>query len=179
MSITHMHAGNTDRENNARSGQVAQLLNFIKANSPSANSVILMGDFNMSPKRNVKSRKELQPSVHYSDDEDMRRRTATFQTLIEKSGLIDAIDNVKQSTNDFEDCKQKYERLTKKAMPTGDDTRCLIMRDEIDRILYRPGSNHNLKLLQIRKDSFQFLDSEGKELSDGNPNVVIFQISKK
>ncbi|MCA9506830.1 MAG: endonuclease/exonuclease/phosphatase family protein [Myxococcales bacterium] len=170
---THMHAGDKIVEHEARLKQIKQLINFINDNSSPDSSVILMGDFNMSPKREGKTRKQLKPSGHYSDQEDMIRRTSAFDQLIKGLGFTDAIDSITENKNVTAICKENYEKITSKKAKGGT---CRQQPDEIDRILYRPGK-YKLKLLGLRKDADRFLNDKGKRLSDGNPNVAIFQLS--
>lgn len=51
---THLHAGSDPAVQVARLAQKRQMAEFIKANSPEAHSVILMGDMNSRPPRGPK-----------------------------------------------------------------------------------------------------------------------------
>ena len=94
-----MEAGESPAAQIARQGQAKQVIEFVSQHSPSDHAVILMGDFNMGPFRPGKSWQSYRPN-HYASEEDMKSRTAAFETM--KNGLLlrDAADELHRKTDD-------------------------------------------------------------------------------
>lgn len=146
---THMQAGDSVSENEARRGQAIQLVDFIKRHSTIGHSVLVIGDFNMSPQRRGRPFKDFHPN-HYSNDRDMRERTASFQFVIDELGMTDVHDAL------------LHDKI-----------------DDIERMLFRSGSNHDLRPLALAKVLKHFSSAVGKPLSDGMPLAVSFSLERK
>lgn len=85
-----MQAGHSDSEQSSRDQQTRQLCEFIRRNSllEENRRVVLVGDMNMGPARNV----DLSGySVHYSSPLDAQRRVGTYEMLKRETGLRDVV----------------------------------------------------------------------------------------
>lgn len=115
LYTTHMQAGYTDSENRARREQAKQVIEFVNRHSPREHSVLIVGDFNMSPKRPDRKFEDFKPQ-HYSHERDMIQRTDSFQLMLEGLELTDVQDLLEP----------------KKV-------------DEIERMVFRAGCNHEFR----------------------------------
>lgn len=116
---THMQAGDTDRENKARREQALQVVEFVNKHSLPEHSVLIVGDFNMSPLRTDRKFDEYKPK-HYSHDRDMIQRTSSFKLIMDGLLLTDIHDSLMSDRP-----------------------------DEIERMLFRSGCAHDFKPQKI------------------------------
>lgn len=139
---THMQAGDTDGAHVAQSFQADELVAFIAAHTPSSHTLVLHGDFNMSPARPGKRFEDFTPN-HYSNEADMLSRTTSFQKVIDQLHLNDASDVLFGP-----------------------------VRDHIDRVLYRAAAGVKVTPLSWEDRGPLFVDPSGASLSDSMPLVV-------
>jgi endonuclease/exonuclease/phosphatase family metal-dependent hydrolase len=144
---THMQAGDSDGAHAAQAGQADELVAFIRAHSPAEHTVVLHGDFNMSPARPAKAFEDFEPN-HYSNAADMLARTANFQKIIDELGLTDVSDKLFGP-----------------------------VRDHIDRVLFRAARGVEAKALSWEDQASRFVDAKGAALSDSMPLVVELELS--
>lgn len=88
---THMEAGASAAAQVARRGQAKQVVEFVTRHSPPEHAVVLMGDFNMGPRRSGKAWRDY---GHYSSEEDLGGRTWAFESMRSGLKLSDAADQV-------------------------------------------------------------------------------------
>lgn len=144
---THMEAGASPAAQRARLGQADQVIKFVSKHSPPDHAVILMGDFNMGPRRPGKRWKDYRPN-HYSSEEDTKARTAAFEKMRVGLQLRDAAD----------DCYGPVD-------------------DGIERLLYREGTRCKIEPLECEFDTRRFRRPDGSQLSDGSPLVARLRIT--
>jgi len=143
---THMEAGDTPEAQVARHAQARQMVEYVSANSPGDRSVIIVGDFNMGPRRAGKVFGQYNPQ-HYSTAEDLEARTAAFEIMREGLSLRDALDEVLGPVD-----------------------------DGIERFMFRAGTGHKLTPLTWHQEGERFRRADGSGLSDGAPSLVRFRI---
>jgi len=146
---THMEAGDTDAAQRARLGQAAELVAFVKSNSPPSHAVILAGDFNMGPFRAGKGWRDYRPN-HYASEKDMKSRTSAFKHVREVLALRDMLDELFGPVN-----------------------------DDIERYLFRNGTGCHLEPLACQRDNVNFRREDGSSLSDGSPLVARFRVTTR
>lgn len=147
--LTHMEAGDRGEAQVARMEQALQVVDFVKRHSPETHAVLLAGDFNMMPLRPAKTPKEYSPA-HFTDEADLKGRTAAFQTMYEGLNLRDASDELYGP-----------------------------VRDDIERFLFRAPTGAKMEALSLEQDHQHFKRSDGSPLSDGSPYIVRFRLSSQ
>lgn len=145
--LTHMEAGDTPAAQVARMAQAEQVVEFVTRHSPAEHAVLLAGDFNMMPLRPQKQPKDYSPA-HFTDEADLRGRTAAFQVMYEGLGLRDASDELFGP-----------------------------VRDDIERFLFRAPKGARMEALRLEQDHVRFKRTDGSPLSDGAPYLVQFRLS--
>ena len=138
----HFDAGASAGAQRSRKAQGAQLAEFVRSNSPAEHSVIVVGDFNMGPARPGKPWEAFDP-LWYHSEEDARARTQTFDRMLRDLDFQDAADRIHGP-----------------------------LLDDVDRVLYRPGTGQTLEPLSWSRAGDRFVDDHGRPLSDHVPIVV-------
>jgi len=146
---THMQAEDYCGGTRARMDQAQQIYEFITENSPKTHSVILIGDFNMSPQRFSRDVVCFRQQ-HEALSEQTIFRNFTFSMLQESLNLTDLSDTLFPNKFDY-----------------------------VDRILYRSGSEADLSPISIETELEYFTDEQARPLSDGTPIVGTFSIGIK
>ena len=146
---THMQASDGDDGHEARYDQALQMVEFVNRNSPASHSVLVVGDFNMSPMREYFASDKF-ISHHYRTVEIRILRTYAFSLMQRSLGLTDLSDFLSEKAD-----------------------------EEIERILYRSGVNHELVPLGISNQTVRFKDEHDGFLSNGIPLVGTFAIRAK
>jgi len=145
--LTHMEAGDRGEAQMARMDQALQVVDFVKRHSPETHAVLLAGDFNMMPLRPAKTPKEYSPA-HFTDEADLKGRTAAFQAMYEGLNLRDASDELYGP-----------------------------VRDDIERFLFRAPTGAKMEAVSLTQDHEHFKRADGSPLSDGSPYIVRFRLS--
>jgi endonuclease/exonuclease/phosphatase family metal-dependent hydrolase len=127
--------------------QADELVAFVQAHSPAGHSVMVHGDFNMSPARPGRAWQDYSPN-HYASEGDMLARTAVFSGIMDQLSLADASDTLFGPTMDY-----------------------------IDRVLFRAGDGAEVEPLEWRDNGERFVDSAGEPLSDSAPVSVRFRLT--
>ncbi|MFO0949166.1 MAG: endonuclease/exonuclease/phosphatase family protein [Planctomycetota bacterium] len=144
---THMEAGHSQAAQRARLDQARHMVEFVAKHSPAGHAVIVMGDFNMGPRRAGKNWKEHTP-CHYNSEEDFVHRTAAYQVMFDGLKAKDASDVLHGPTD-----------------------------DGIERLLFREGTLCKMEPLSCGFDGETFRRENGTSLSDGSPLIVRLRIS--
>jgi endonuclease/exonuclease/phosphatase family metal-dependent hydrolase len=143
----HLDAGSSPEAQHSRRAQAAQLASFVRAHSPPQHSVIVVGDFNMSPSRPGKPWTGFDP-LRYHSAADALARTRTFDGMLRDLGFRDAADELHGP------------RL-----------------DDVDRVLYRAGTGQTLEPLEWSRVAGRFVDDGGNSLSDHLPIAVRMRLA--
>lgn len=143
---THMQAEDGHGGALARIDQAKQIVEFINENSKAEHSIILIGDFNMSPQR------------FHRDVANFKQKnnTPSEQVILKNFAFT-----MMQESLNLEDLS---------------DTLLLNELDDYDRILFKSGSEHKLKPISIEKPLAYFTDEHAELLSDGTPIVGTFSL---
>jgi endonuclease/exonuclease/phosphatase family metal-dependent hydrolase len=146
---THMEAGASKEAHTAQMGQARQMIEIINRHSPPEHAVILMGDFNIGPRREGKPWRADSPG-HYFSEEDMLARTAAFEVMRSGLSLRDAADEIHGPKD-----------------------------EGIERLLFREGTRCRIEPLSCEVDAKNFRRADGNRLSDGSPLVVRLRVTPK
>ncbi len=152
---THMEAGSSAEAAEARYLQVEELAAFVGRNSPPEHSVIFLGDFNMRPLRD------------YHTDADIDSKLLGFQLIMEGlgEGFRDASDEINGIPVSL--TAENYDAPWRRSPGSGED---------IDRILFRPGTGVSLEPLHWEKHVEAFRADSGEPLSDHDLVSVRFRL---
>jgi len=145
----HFDAGSSLGAQQSRGRQGRQLAEFVRRNSPPEHSLIVVGDFNMSPHRDGKPWTDYEPRWYHSE-RDMRARTRVFDSIVRELALRDASDEVHGPT-----------------------------LDDVDRVLFRAGEGQTLEPLGCDRAAAEFVDARGRPLSDHVPVVVRLRLARE
>lgn len=145
---THMQAEDAQGGTLARIDQAKQIVEFINASSPMTHSVILIGDFNMSPQRFLRDVANFKQKDTMPNEQTILRNFA-FTMMQESLELVDLADAL--LPNEL---------------------------DDYDRILFRSGKGYELKPISIEKHCAHFKDEHHQALSDATPIVGTFSIKE-
>lgn len=144
---THMEAGHSPAAHEARMDQARQMVEFVNKHSPPDHAAVVMGDFNMGPRRAGKNWREHTP-CHYASEEDFLARTAAYEVMFRGLHAKDAFDEVHGPKD-----------------------------DGIERLLYREGTRCHILPLACSVEGELFKREDGSSLSDGSPLVVRLRIT--
>lgn len=99
---THMQAGSGQAGHIATGEQTAQLIACIQKYTPSENGLILLGDFNMGPKRGDLTYDKYNPP--YDTHENMVAATTKFEFLKSSLNVVDVADFLGVTGDQFDRC---------------------------------------------------------------------------
>ncbi len=144
---THMVAAKTPSSMEARRGQARELIDFVNANTPADDALLLLGDFNMRHSRGDGQHPEIVAGTV----------PARFDTLSQPQ-LFDAI------------------LLALRLQDAGEVLNGPAF-DGVDHVLYRSGARWTITPRHAIRDASEFRDPEGVPLSDHAPLMVRFRLA--